>query len=102
MIPDGFSSSSTGATIPVVSALHHTGKRFLLRPDIRSKLQDGDEIVHLAKIGSDYATGHGRMNQKRLKIMMKTAPIIQHIKLYSYPPEALSFSRMKILEEMNY
>ena len=65
MIPDGFSSSSTGATIPVISALHHTAKRFLLRPDIRSKLQDGDEIVHLAKIGSDYATGHGRMNQKK-------------------------------------
>ena len=65
MVPDGFSSSTTGTTIPVISALHHTARRFLLRPDIKSQLQDGDEIQHLAKIGSDFATGHGKMNQKK-------------------------------------
>ena len=65
MIPEGFKSCNTGAHIPVVSALQHTGRRFLLRPDISEKLQDGDEIVHLAKIGSDYATGHGRLHQRK-------------------------------------
>ena len=65
MIPDGFSSSNTGAKIPVVSHLHLTARRLLIRGDISSKLQDGDEIVHLAKIGSDYTTGLGRMNQKK-------------------------------------
>ena len=30
MIPDGFSSSNTGASIPIISALHHTVRRFLL------------------------------------------------------------------------
>ena len=71
MIPEGFKSCNTGAHIPVVSALQHTGRRFLLRPDISEKLQDGDEIVHLAKIGSDYATGHGRLHQ----ILIHLVPI---------------------------
>ena len=48
--------------IEVISALHHTARRFLLRPDIKSQLQDGDEIQHLEKIGSDFATDHGKMN----------------------------------------
>ena len=31
MIPDGLSSSNTGASFPIISALHHTAQRFLLR-----------------------------------------------------------------------
>ena len=65
MIPDGFSSSNTGTKIQVVSHLHLNARRLLIRGDISLKLQDGDEIVHLAKIGSDYTTGLGRMNQKK-------------------------------------
>ena len=30
-----------------------------------SKLQDGDKIQHVAKIGSDFATGHGKILQKK-------------------------------------
>ena len=65
MIPDGFSSSSTGASIPIISELHHTVQRFLLWPNINSKLQDGDIIQYVAKIGSDFATGHGKIMQKK-------------------------------------
>ena len=28
-------------------------------------LQPGDHLTHLAKVGSDFATGHGKMHQKR-------------------------------------
>ena len=31
MIPPGLTSCETGASVPIVSALHHTGRRFLLR-----------------------------------------------------------------------
>ena len=65
MLPDRFSSSTTGATIPIISHLHLTVRRFLLRSDTVSKLQDGVTLVHVAKIGSDFATGHGKMNQKK-------------------------------------
>ena len=65
MIPDGFSSSSTGASIPIISELHHTVQRLLLWPNINSKLQDGDIFQHVAKIGSDFATGHGKIMQKK-------------------------------------
>ena len=34
------------------------------RPDVKSELQPGDTLVHLCKVGSDYATGHGKLNQK--------------------------------------
>ena len=65
MIPDGFSSTSTGASIPIVSHLYHHLRRFLIRPDIICQLEDGEEIVHVAKLGSDYATGHGKMHQRK-------------------------------------
>ena len=65
MIPLGLVSSETGASVPIVSALHHTGRRFLLRPDIKKNVRDGDVITHLAKIGSDFATGHGKRNMKK-------------------------------------
>ena len=35
------------------------------RQDIKSQLHDGDKIIHIAKIGSDYATGHGKRNQRK-------------------------------------
>lgn len=31
---------------------------------MKSELQPGDTLVHLAKVGSDFATGHGKLNQK--------------------------------------
>ena len=49
MIPDGFSSSSTGATIPVISALHHTAKRFLLLHYESTVLQARKHIVIIRK-----------------------------------------------------
>ena len=32
---------------------------------MKKQLRDGDIITHLAKIGSDFATGHGRKNMKK-------------------------------------
>ena len=36
-----------------------------LRPDVKDGVQDGDVVVHLVKIGSDFATGHGKRQQKK-------------------------------------
>jgi hypothetical protein len=90
MIPPDMESGETGASFPLQSALHHTGHRFLersvlsyiffqtpsfvncpltllllSRPDIKSQLMDGDIVKHIAKIGSDSATGHGKRHQKK-------------------------------------
>ena len=32
---------------------------------MRKALQPGTHLVHLAKIGSDFATGHGKLHQKK-------------------------------------
>ena len=32
---------------------------------MKKDLQPGDILVHLAKVGSDFASGHGKMNQKK-------------------------------------
>ena len=31
---------------------------------MKKELEPGDVLVHLGKIGSDFATGHGKMHQK--------------------------------------
>ena len=36
----------------------------LFRPDVKKVLEPGTHLVHLAKVGSDFATGHGRLHQK--------------------------------------
>ena len=63
MIPSDMSSSETGAEFDISVALFHTGKRFLERPDIRQHLKDGDTVQHLAKVGADFATGFGKVQQ---------------------------------------
>ena len=47
----------------MTAALFHTGKRFLERPDVRENLKEGDLVRHLAKVGSDFASGHGKVQQ---------------------------------------
>ena len=50
--------------------MHHTTHyitelQLSLRPDIKEQVHDGDVVVHLAKIGSDFATGHGKRHQRK-------------------------------------
>ena len=63
MIPSDMKSSETVAEFDISVALIHTGQRFLERPDIRQHLKDGDTVKHLAKVGSDFATGFGKVQQ---------------------------------------
>ena len=65
MIPPNMQSSDTGAKFELRDALFHTGERFLERPDIKVHLKAGDTLLHLAKIGSDFQTGLGKMHQKK-------------------------------------
>ena len=65
MVPPNMKTSESGAEFDIYDALFHTGARFLERPDVRQHLKEGDKLVHLAKLGSDFATGFGHMNQKR-------------------------------------
>ena len=63
MVPPDMSTSETGAEFDISAALFHTGKRFLERPDIKQHLKDGDTLQHLAKVGADFATGFGKVQQ---------------------------------------
>ena len=63
MLPPDMSSCETGAQFDMTAALFHTGKRFLERPDVRENLKEGDLVRHLAKVGSDFASGHGKVQQ---------------------------------------
>ena len=65
MLPSDMQSSETGAEFDIYAALFHTGQRFLKRPDIQQHLKEGDTVKHLAKIGSDFATGFGKIQQKK-------------------------------------
>ena len=63
MIPRDMRSSETGAEFDISDALFHTGQRFLERPDVRQHLKNGDTMKHLAKVGSDFAAGFGKVQQ---------------------------------------
>ena len=63
MLPPDMASCETGAEFDMTAALFHTGKRFLERPDIRENLKEGDCLRHLAKVGSDFASGFGKIQQ---------------------------------------
>ena len=63
MLPPDMASCETGAEFDMTAALFHTGKRFLERPDIRENLKEGDSVQHLAKVGSDFASGFGKIQQ---------------------------------------
>ena len=63
MLPPDMSSCETGAEFDMTAALFHTGKRFLERDDIRGNLKEGDSVRHLAKVGSDFASGFGKIQQ---------------------------------------
>ena len=65
MIPPNMQSSDTGAKFELQAALFHAGEHFLERPDIKMHLRAGDTLIHLAKIGSDFLTGLGKMSQKK-------------------------------------
>ena len=70
MVPPNMKSSEIGASFHLKDALFHHGDRFLKRPDIKPHLKDGVTLVHLAKIGSDFQTGLGKMSQKRKNSMV--------------------------------
>ena len=40
----------------------------MLRPDVRKVVQPGIDLVHIAKVGSDFASGHGKWH-----MMMKNS-----------------------------
>ena len=65
MIPPNMESSETGAKFQLEDAIFHQGERLVERPDISVNLKEGDTLVHLAKIGSDFQTGLGKMSQKK-------------------------------------
>ena len=62
MVPPNMKNSESGAEFDIYDALFHTGARLLERPDVRQHLKEGDKLVHLAKVGSDFATGFGHLN----------------------------------------
>lgn len=65
MVPPNMSSSETGAEFELTQSLFHTGRRFLERPDIKEHLKEGDTVVHLAKVGADFCTGFGKVQQRK-------------------------------------
>ena len=65
MVPPNKKSSENGASFDLCDTLFHTGGRLLEMPNIKQELKDGDSLVHLAKIGSDFASGFGKLNQKK-------------------------------------
>ena len=56
--------TETGTEFELKDALFHTAQRFL-KPDIKDKVKDGDTITHLAKVGADFCTGMGKLQQKK-------------------------------------
>ena len=65
MVPPNMKSSENGASFDLCDTLFHTGGRLLEMPNIKQELKDGDSLVHLAKIGLDFASGFGKLNQKK-------------------------------------
>ena len=65
MVPPNMQSSETGAEFEMPTALFHHGKRLLKMPNILHQLKEGDTVKHLAKVGSDFATGFGKVQQKK-------------------------------------
>ena len=65
MVPPNMQSSETGAQYEMSAALFHHGKRLLKMPNILHQLKEGDTVKHLAKVGSDFATGFGKVQQKK-------------------------------------
>ena len=65
MVPPNMQSSEIGAKFNFEDVTFHQGKRLVVRPDIKAQLKDGDSLIHIAKIGSDFQTGLGKMSQKK-------------------------------------
>ena len=65
MVPPNMQSSETGARFDLKDTLFHHGERLVERDDIKEHLRAGDTLVHLAKIGSDFQTGLGKISQKK-------------------------------------
>ena len=65
MVPPNMCSSATGAEFQLNDVLFHTGRRFLERPDIKEQVKEGDTVIHLAKVGADFCSGFGKLQQKK-------------------------------------
>ena len=65
MVPPNMKTSEQGAHFDMVEALFHTGSRFLVRQDVKENLKEEGTVIHLAKVGSDFASGFGKLNQKK-------------------------------------
>ena len=65
MIPPNMKTSEQGAHFDMVETLLHTAPRFLVRQDVRENLKEEGTVIHLAKVGSDFASGFGKLNQKK-------------------------------------
>ena len=65
MIPPNMETCETGARFALKGTLFHQGERIVERSDIKMHLREGDTLVHLAKVGSDFQTGLGKMSQKK-------------------------------------
>ena len=65
IVPPKIKSWEKGARVDICDALFHTERRLLEMPNIKQELKDGDSLVHLVKVGMDFASGFGKLNQKK-------------------------------------